>query len=66
MENKIKFRDIAFLLIGILLGVSLMLLWFYAFEIAFLNNFRVENIVIGLNETKMVDYIIQQVNATGV
>lgn len=52
---------VVFCLMGIICGMMIMCLYIYYFEIAFLNHIRIENLQIGLNESKLIDLIYQKV-----
>jgi len=64
-KPKLTIRDLLYFCLGIMLGMGVMLLWFCSFGVVLLNHLRIENVVIGINETKMIYYVIQTMNTTG-
>ena len=58
-KNKISWRDITWLLLGMLLGMTLILLWLNAGMAIMLSNLRIEEVTIGINETRLVEGMIE-------
>ena len=61
-EKKITYRDMAWLGVGLLLGITVSFIIVYGYTILILkglNNINIEQITFTVNETKMVDYALK-------
>ena len=61
LKSQITFRDLSFLLLGVIIGFIIIMLYLYYYEIAFLNNIRIESLTLGFNESTMIDLIMEKI-----
>ena len=66
MKWNITYRDAAWLLLGVFMGIVLIYGIFYGYSMMFLDhvNINIGEIVIDINETKMVDQMYHLMNVS--
>ena len=64
MKFKMLFRDLLWFIIGFITATIILYLIFSIGISHVLDHIQVENIVVNMNETKMIDYIVEITNNT--
>ena len=66
MKWKTTYRDMAWFLLGVFVGISVAYFIIYGYSIMFLNNINLNigQVIVDINETNMVDHMYQLINST--
>jgi len=64
MKNYLTNRDFVFFLSGLFIGIVIILGFMYGWSFRFLDHIRIEQVVIGINESRLIELAIEQANLT--